>query len=186
MKEAVRQPGGSCAKHVFKASILVGILGWCSSPALYAWAPEPPCSASAYHQFDFWVGDWDVFEEGGSVKEAHAIVTWVQNGCGLREQYNGTDGSSGESLSMYDPTTAQWQQTWVSNRGQIVLIQGNLQDQSMVLGGTDHSPAGRRLVRGVWSPEKNGVRETAERSSDDGKSWAPWFDLSFRPHVSPR
>jgi hypothetical protein len=186
MKEAVGQPGGSWARHVFKAWILVGILGSSCCPALYAWAPEAPCSAPAYHQFDFWVGNWDVFEEGGSVKEAYATVTRVQNGCGLREQYNGTDGSSGESLSMYDPTTAQWQQTWVSNRGQIVSILGNLQNQSMVLGGTDHSPAGQRLVRGVWSPEKSGVRETAERSSDGGKSWTPWFDLSFRPHVSTR
>jgi hypothetical protein len=56
----------------------------------------------------------------------------------------------------------------------------------MVLRGTDDNPAGQRLVRGVWSPEKNGVREIAERSSDGGKSWTPWFDLSFRPHVSPR
>lgn len=165
--------------------ILAGILGSCCGPALYAWANEPPCSKPAYHQFDFWVGDWDVFEEGGSVKEARATVTQVQDGCGLREQYNGTNGSSGESLSMYDPATAQWQQTWVSNRGQIVLIYGNLQNQSMVLRGTDHSRTGQRLVRGVWIPEKNGVRETAERSSDGGKSWAPWFDLSFRPHVSP-
>jgi hypothetical protein len=66
------------------------------------------------------------------------------------------------------------------------MIYGKLQDQSMVLRGTDDNPAGQRLVRGVWSPEKNGVREIAERSSDGGKSWTPWFDLSFRPHVSPR
>lgn len=186
MIEAIGQPGGPWARHVCKEWLLVGILVWCCCPPVFARAPEPTCSAPPYHQFDFWVGDWDVFEEGGSVQEAHATVTRVQNGCGLREQYQGTDGSSGESLSMYDPATDQWQQTWVSNRGQIVLIYGKLQDQSMVLRGTDHNPAGQRLVRGVWSPENNGVRETAERSSDGGKSWAPWFDLSFRPHVSPR
>jgi ketosteroid isomerase-like protein len=50
----------------------------------------------------------------------------------------------------------------------------------MILSGTDHSASGNRLVRGVWKPDSVGVRETAERSSDDGKTWTPWFDLSFR------
>jgi hypothetical protein len=172
------------AKRTRSSWILVGILGWCCSHMLRAATTESlACSAPAYHQFDFWIGDWDVFEEGGSVKEAHATVTRVQDGCGLRELYGGADGSGGESLSMYDPAIAEWQQTWVSNRGQIVLIHGNLQGQSMVLSGTDHSAGGQRLVRGVWKPEKAGVRETAERSSDGGKTWTPWFDLSFRPHL---
>jgi hypothetical protein len=164
-------------------------------PRLEYWAGAAPKHCTRRQQntlvprqpkFDFWIGDWDVFEEGGSVEEAHATVTRVQDGCGLRELYSGADGSGGKSLSMYDPAIAEWQQTWVSNRGQIVVIHGNLEGQSMVLSGTDHGPTSQRLVRGVWRPEKNGVRETAERSSDGGKTWTPWFDLSFRPHVSSR
>jgi hypothetical protein len=139
-----------------------------------------PCSAPEYHQFDFWVGEWDVFDEGGSTKEAHATVTRVQNGCGLREQYRGVDGSGGESLSMYDPATSEWQQAWVSDRGQIVFIQGKLEGNAMALSGTDHSVGAQLLVRGVWKPEREGVRETAERSSDGGRTWTRWFDLSFR------
>jgi hypothetical protein len=173
------------AKRALKGWMLPGVVGTCCCLALHASPAEPhACSAPAYRQFDFWIGDWDVFEEGGSVPEAHATVTRVQDGCGLRELYGGADGSSGESLSMYDSSIAKWQQAWVSNRGQVVLIYGNLQEQSMVLSGTDHSAAGQRLVRGVWAPEKNGVRETAERSSDGGKTWTPWFDLWFRPHVA--
>jgi ketosteroid isomerase-like protein len=81
---------------------------------------------------------------------------------------------------MYDPSTSEWQQTWLSSRGQIVFIHGTLQGEAMTLSGTDDSGGGHRLVRGVWKPESGGVRETAERSSDDGKTWTPWFDLSFR------
>jgi hypothetical protein len=187
MREGAVQAAMWRAKWTLSSWTLLGILGWCCPYALHASTPELRfCSAPAYHQFDFWIGDWDVFEEGGSVEEAHATVTRVQDGCGLRELYDGADGSSGESLSMYDPAIAGWQQTWVSNHGQIVVIHGNLQGQSMVLSGTDHGPASQRLVRGVWKPEKNGIRETAERSSDGGKTWTPWFDLSFRPHVSSR
>jgi hypothetical protein len=25
-------------------------------------------------------------------------------------------------------------------------------------------------------------RETADRSTDGGKTWTPWFDIVFRPH----
>ena len=166
-------------------SILIGTLHSCCCRALNAATSQPPpCSAPAYREFDFWLGEWDVFEEGGSMKEAQATVSRAQNGCGLREQYNGTDGSSGESLSMYDPSAAEWQQTWLSNHGQVVVIHGTLNGQAMILTGTDHSGGGRRLVRGVWKPDCAGVRETAERSSDDGKTWTPWFDLSFRKRPS--
>jgi hypothetical protein len=81
---------------------------------------------------------------------------------------------------MFDPSTAEWQQTWLSNSGQVVFIHGNLQGQAMILSGTDHRAGSQRLVRGVWKPESGGVRETAETSSDGGKTWTPWFDLSFR------
>jgi ketosteroid isomerase-like protein len=162
-------------------SVLIGTLHWCCCVALYAAASKPlPCSAPVYRQFDFWLGEWDVFEEGGSVREAQVTVARIQNDCGLREQYEGTDGSSGESLSMYDTSAAEWRQTWLSNRGQVVFIHGTLQGEAMTLSGTGDSSGGHRLVRGVWKPENAGVRETAETSSDDGKTWTPWFDLSFR------
>jgi ketosteroid isomerase-like protein len=52
-------------------SILIGTLHCCSCVAIYAAASKPlPCSAPAYRQFDFWVGEWDVFEVGGSIAEA--------------------------------------------------------------------------------------------------------------------
>jgi ketosteroid isomerase-like protein len=159
-------------------SVLVGTL---QILPLYAETSKPvTCSVPAYRNFDFWLGEWDVFEVGGSTREARATVTRIQNDCGLREQYDGVDGSSGESMSMYDPSTAEWQQTWLSNRGQVVFIHGNLEGQAMILSGTDHRAGSQRLVRGVWKPEGEGVRETAETSSDGGKTWTPWFDLSFR------
>ncbi len=185
MKSHTVQAATQWTKRAATISILIGTLHWCCCPALYAATSQPtPCAAPAYREFDFWLGEWDVFEEGGSIKEAQATVSRAQNGCGLREQYTGKDGSSGESLSMYDPSVAEWQQTWLSNHGQVVVIHGTLNGQAMILSGTDHSGGGRRLVRGVWKPESAGVRETAERSSDDGKTWTPWFDLSFRPASS--
>jgi len=33
-----------------------------------------------------------------------------------------------------------------------------------------------------WSAQGDSVRETAMASRDGGKTWAPLFDLLFRPH----
>src|SRR2546422_2263204 len=52
----------------------------------------------------------------------------------------------------------------------------------MVLTGTEPAADGTAsLLRGIWRPEGTGVRETAERSSDGGKTWRPLFDIWFRP-----
>jgi hypothetical protein len=122
MKNPVLPATVRLIRHAATMSFLIAAFHTCCCLALDAPVPKPlPCSAPAYRDFDFWLGEWDVFEEGGSVKEAQVTVSRVQNNCGLREQYDGVDGSGGESLSMYDPSAAEWQQTWLSNRGQTAL-----------------------------------------------------------------
>jgi hypothetical protein len=37
-------------------------------------------------------------------------------------------------------------------------------------------------LRATWQPRKDGVRETAELSTDGGKTWKPLFDIVFRRH----
>jgi len=38
------------------------------------------------------------------------------------------------------------------------------------------------LVRAAWYRRGGGVRETAERSLDGGKTWKTEFDILFKPH----
>ncbi len=143
-----------------------------------------PCSAPEYHQFDFWLGDWDSFEIGSSVKDAHIRVDRILEGCVLREDYQGVNGHRGQSFSMCDATRKVWHQTWVTNLGELLIIEGRFEDGQMVLFGSALTPAGqKRKVRGVWKPVEGGVRETAITSLDAGKSWQPWFDLMCRPHT---
>jgi DICT domain-containing protein len=85
--------------------------------------------------------------------------------------------------AFYDASRKVWHQTWVTNRGQLLLIEGNAQDAAMVLAGMDRTTSGEeRHVRGIWKRLDGGVRETAFISTDGGKTWKPWFDLIFRPH----
>lgn len=138
-----------------------------------------PCIAPAYRQFDFWVGDWDVFEIDSQTKSAHVRVDRVLDGCVLREQYEDSTEHKGESFSIYDASRKVWHQSWVTNRGEMLIIEGALQHDEMVLSGMDHAKSA--LVRATWKPIKEGVRETAMLSTDQGKTWKLWFDLLFRP-----
>ncbi len=152
--------------------------------SLGAKAPtSAPCSASEYHEFDFWLGDWDSFDIADSTKDARVRVNRILDGCVIHEDYQSVDGRKGESFSIYDASRKVWHQTWVTNRGQLLIIMGNMQDGAMVLAGMDRTTSGEeRRVRGSWKPVDGGVRETAFTSTDAGKTWKLWFDLMFRPH----
>jgi hypothetical protein len=159
-----------------------------ADPAATADTPSRmTCSSAAFRQFDFWVGDWDVFDvDRPTTIVAHAIVEVILNGCVLHEVYVGSDAHRGESFSIYDATRHVWHQSWVTDHGQLLTIEGRWRNGSMNLRGVDHLPDGKpRQVRGDWRPEGGGVRELAERSTDGGITWTPWFDLRFLPHKRP-
>jgi hypothetical protein len=97
------------------------------------------CAAPAYRQFDFWVGDWDAFDVGGSIKVAHARVDRILDGCVLREDYQGADGHKGQSFTIYDAARKVWHQSWVTNRGELLVIEGKSEAGEIVLTGEDHA-----------------------------------------------
>jgi hypothetical protein len=141
------------------------------------------CSAAEYHLLDFWIGDWDTFDSdapnGPSV--ARARVTPIALGCALHELYEQEDGLIGDSILSYDPVRKAWQQTWVTNRGSIMMIFGNFKDGALVLEGDVHLMDGRTVVQRItWKDEGNGVRESAVLSKDGGKTWSPAFNVLFR------
>jgi ketosteroid isomerase-like protein len=161
--------------------LLLVIFSLATSACLLAQLPKSDCTAAEHHQFDFWLGDWDVFEADGVTKAAHVRVERALDGCALRELYEDGTGMKGESLSAYDATRKVWHQTWMTNRGQLLMIEGKMQGDAMVLSGTYRDANGKRAVaRGTWKPVADGVRETAVTSTDGGKTWKPWFDLLFR------
>jgi hypothetical protein len=146
-------------------------------------SPATVCTSTEYHQFDFWIGDWEVFDvDDQKTASAHVRIESILNGCVLKETYAGAHGMNGQSLSIFDRTRGVWHQSWVTDHGQLLIIEGKLTDGSIVLSGTDKAPNGQdRLTRGTWIPQRGKVRETAVRSTDGGRTWQPWFDLIFRP-----
>ena len=147
-------------------------------------ASAPACSAPEYRQFDFFAGDWDTYDVAAPDSiVARNHVTPMLGGCALREVYEQQDGMKGESFSVYDASRRIWHQSWVTNRGSLLLLNGGLEGERMVLTGPDRAADGTpSLLRGIWWQDGTNVREKAERSVDGGRTWTPVFDIVFRPH----
>ena len=167
---------------------LSALLALAAAPLLHAAAPaHPNCvGAQEYHQLDFWIGDWDTFETDGSEKasEARTHVDPIAQGCAIHELYEQSDGLIGDSILSYDPVRKQWQQTWVTNRGAIMVITGHFADGALVLEGDAHLKDGSTVRQRItWQRQNDAVRESAVASKDGGKTWTPAFDVTFRKHA---
>ncbi len=141
--------------------------------------PPPTCEADARHsQFDFWVGQWDVFIADGRQVGTNTISKTESN-CLLVEKWTSVRGNTGTSINYFDPLAEKWVQVWVSADRTIIDIRGGLQDGSMLLEGTivdTANPAGA-MFRGTWTLLDDGrVRQFFELSTDEGQTWAAWFE----------
>lgn len=147
-------------------------------------AKSAKCGSPEFRQLDFWAGDWDTYDLDAPDKiVARNRVEVILDGCALREVYDQLDGLHGESLNIWDPTRKVWHQTWVTNRGQLLVLEGGMRGDRMILEGSQAAADGRPgRLRATWQPRKDDVRETAELSTDGGKTWKPLFDIVFRPH----
>ena len=142
-----------------------------------AGTPAAPCAATEYHQLDFWVGHWDVYPTGKDKLVAHSLIESVY-GCGIRENWMPLSNQPGGSLSVYVPSEKHWEQFWIDSSGSRAFFTGGWDGKAMVITGKWGGP----LVRMSYSKNDDGsVRQFGEQSTEDGKSWTPQFDFTYRP-----
>jgi tetratricopeptide (TPR) repeat protein len=139
-----------------------------------------PCNSSEYHQFDFWVGSWEVQNPQGQTV-GHNEVNRMVGGCILQENWASLRVSeSGTSFNFYDYRDKKWHQDYYDNSGNMgnyPPLAGELRDGKMVL---LSAPDVRPLSRWTWyelAPGK--VRQMAEQSSDGGKTWSITWDSIY-------
>lgn len=171
--------------YIRLAQVGIAVLGAISATTvLAADTPRPTCDeGSEYHQLNFWIGDWDTFETAAPTSSsiARAQVTAIAGGCAIYERYEQQDGLLGESILSYDPVRKQWQQTWVTNRGTLMVLHGTFADGVLELEGAAHLKNGDTVRQKIlWQANEAGVREWAFISKDEGKSWQPAFDVQFK------
>lgn len=156
--------------------------------AASALAQTPPVPPPVNHDFDFWLGDWNVTTPDGKLAGTNRIEP-VAGGRGLFENWegapqpNGQPGGSGKSLNAFNPATNQWQQFWVGTGGNVLELTGGLVGGRMVLTSTERPLRdGRRVTNRItWTPNTDGtVRQHWEQSFDAGQTWQTAFDGLYR------
>ncbi|WED63902.1 hypothetical protein PXH66_16315 [Synoicihabitans lomoniglobus] len=147
-------------------------------------APPPPAEI---HDFDFWLGSWEVVTPDGKLV-GHNHIEAILGGRVLRENYTTPGTYAGRSFNIYNAAAQRWEQYWVDVTGLALHLTGGLNPAGqMVLQGKRVTPAGTSIVdRITWTPQADGtVRQFWETSSDGGETWAPAFDGRYRPVAPP-
>ncbi len=159
-----------------------------AAPAPVPVKPRPvPCVAAEYRQFDFWIGDWDVFMPDGRLAGSNRIEP-VLNGCVLHEHWLGGN-LAGESFNAWDARRKHWHQTWVDAAGSVLLLEGRFDGSTMTLSdaAVPDKPDGRAINEIRWTPNADGsVRQHWRTSADGGQTWTSVFDGRYVRAARPQ
>ena len=140
---------------------------------------KPGCTTPQSRQFDFWVGNWNVYNPANELAGTNRIEK-VVNGCLLVESWKGAKGGAGKSFNFYDPRRNKWRQVWVSAEGALDL-QGDLIDGSIRYTGETTGLNGVTQESLVFTPNADGtVRQLWQQSPDGGNTWRVNFDGLYK------
>ena len=146
------------------------------------------CTAPEHRQFDFWIGEWDVFggPEGDRLVGNNTIER-SENGCWLVERWRGASGNHGTSTNAWDAQHRVWRQFWVGGDGVVLRLEGGLQDNAMVMSGElPKIEGGTQRQRIRWTPQDDGsVIQQWDTSDDDGANWSTSFRGVYRRKAAP-
>ncbi|MGB5237727.1 MAG: hypothetical protein WBN59_08855 [Flavobacteriaceae bacterium] len=78
------------------------------SGSVMAQTDSCPCCSEVHSAFDFWLGEWEVFNSEGAQVGTNKIVK-EQNGCIISENWTSSNGQfTGSSTNFYNSQLKQW------------------------------------------------------------------------------
>ncbi|MEN8376469.1 MAG: hypothetical protein ABFS34_13570 [Gemmatimonadota bacterium] len=112
--------------------------------------PGQPCMEPLHRQFDFWVGEWNVFNQAETAQVGTNIILNLLDGCLVQENWTGGGGGRGRSLNTYDKETGLWNQSWVTQfPGGHLRTRGSFDGTVMRLT-DDRRRAGNLVLLDTW------------------------------------
>jgi hypothetical protein len=150
-------------------------------------APRVDCGDADHTAFDFWIGNWDVSATGTPGVIAHSRIEKIA-GCAISETFDQNMGPGGKpieyrgrSISSYVAADRGWRQFYVDSGGTAATLTGGFANGAMVLLSKNGPVTNRMTVK----PNPDGsVDQRGEFSTDDGKSWKPAYDFTYRKRAA--
>jgi tetratricopeptide (TPR) repeat protein len=144
---------------------------------------QMPCSAQPEsHLFDFWIGDWKVYNPQGQ-QAGTSKIEQILGECVIQENWTDYFGGKGKSINTYNASAKEWQQTWVNDKGGLTeFINGEYKDGAMRFASsrpqiTNGKTVYRRLT--FFNTNANEVRQLGEISNDLQKTWKVEYDFKY-------
>ena len=146
--------------------------------------PPVTLELDAARQFDFWLGDWDCTWHADGLEHVGTNSVYADlGGAVIVENFDGRPSLDfqGLSFSVYDRTAGCWKQTWVDSEGSYLDFTGGYENGVMELrrsGEADGVPALFRMR--FEHIEPNAFDWSWQRSTDDGRTWTPLWEIEYR------
>lgn len=150
---------------------------------------QKPCEINPkYNEFDFWIGEWEVFGKNEKLAGISKISKILDN-CIILEEWtsvtNPKNGQSyaGKSFNTYNSSSNQWQQTWVDNSGFTTeFLNGKFENNSMQFISRPLKINGKESIRRLtfYKLETGNVRQLGEISVDGGVTFTIEYDLIYK------
>lgn len=115
------------------------------------------CCDLVHDQFDFWVGDWIVYDTAGT-EIGRNTIDELQDNCVIREEWRSAN-STGTSYNYFNTNDSTWNQLWVDNSGTHLELKGSAFEKGMKLKSDwQTSSAGVRYYNEViWEQQADGA-----------------------------
>lgn len=147
--------------------------------ALPVSAANPPCSGAEYREFDFWIGEWEVYS--GDKRVGANRIERISEGCALLETWRNAKGVEGRSINAYDASAKRWRQFWAGGDGGVLRLEGGLVDAAMVLEGVAPDASGKEVAQRItYTPLPDGTVRQLWEAADGKGGWTTSFDGNYR------
>ena len=180
LKTSVREPVTAMLVGLICSLLII------SNATVVAQASDAPpaCATPEHRQFDFWVGDWQLTWEGSESGQQRGTnrITERYDSCVIHEDFQALapNGLRGMSVSMYNPQTEMWRQTWVDNQGSYLEFAGGFADGVMILSRTGARNGEQIIWRMVWYDiTESSLDWKYEMSTDDGSTWQSLWSIHY-------
>ncbi len=142
-----------------------------------------PCLKNAHaREFDFWIGEWDVYPTRTKTLAGHSLVQMIAGGCALLENWD-SPLSTGKSINFIDPNTNKWKQSWSGSyaNGNQEFVNGEYKDSAMRFEFETKNAQGNKIIGRFifYNQGPDQVRQFNETSADNGKTWTTSYDFTY-------
>ena len=169
--------------HMFFVVFVLGCLLLPQRLASQSTAPDK--NSPEFHQFDFWVGEWEASwlnTAKATVKGTNSIKKTLDDAVIYESFSDPTNKFYGQSWSVYNPQRKLWQQTWVDNQGGYLDFTGGMNGGRMILSRSFVGPKGKTVHQRMvfYDILKNSFNWSWESSTDEGKSWKQQWLIQYK------